>query len=125
MLGVAHCIGNRVLAGVWEGDWLKVLSHAHEWAAHEPELDFSYPDVWSPDWRWLEPEVAKIYDNRKLDNITCSANTMQAGFPGGNRPGLFYANLQLPIRAWFEEKVLQDPTNHPRTADCQPIIFFG
>lgn len=125
MAGIAHIIGNRVLAGMWDGDWMKVLAHAHETAAHEPELDFSYPDVWNPDWRWLEPEVTRIYENRRPDDVTCSANTMQAGFPGGNRTGLFYCNLELPLRAWFKEKILGDPENHPRTAECHPLVFFG
>lgn len=124
-IGIAHCMANRVLSGMWDADWLKVLAHAHETAGHEAELSFEYPDVWNPDWRWLAAEIVKIYDNRRPDDVTTSANTMKAGFHGGNRPGLFYANLQLPLRAWFKEKILDDPLNHPRTADCQPLIFFG
>ena len=125
MIGIVHCLANRVLAGMWGSDWLLILRHSREVSSHDLEPGNDYPDLWNPDWRWLTEQVGKIYDNRRPDDVTCSADMMQAGFPGGNRPGLFYANLQLPLRAWFQEKIVSDPENHPRTAECQPLVFFG
>lgn len=125
MLGIAHVIQNRVKAGQWDGDWLKVIANAHSHSASETgELhSFDLPDPWDPDWRFIIEKCEKMYDGLLADEYTWSP-----GFDNKTnaaRPGYFYANLNQPIRQWFLDKIIKQPDNHPRVADDQPIIYFG
>lgn len=127
MLGIAHVIGNRVEGGWYNGDWLKILEEApvHSASNRDEMQDSSLPDIWDKDFRWLHDRVEQIYDRTLTDTITRSAGTLEVGGKEQPRPGFYYANLNNMTREWFVKTIAKDPDNHPRTAECMPLVFFG
>jgi hypothetical protein len=133
MMGIAFVIANRVKAGWHDGDWLKALSQAPRHSASESQdmLTHDMPDIWDQTWRWLVGNVEKMYDGNLNDNwtLTPSREAVAANIPGGERnyqqrPSFFYANLNMPIRPWFLEKIIRS-TDHPRTVEIPPVVFFN
>lgn len=120
--GIAFIIGNRVRDGGWhDGDWLKVIENAPVHSAYEvADMDFrAMPDVWHPDWRALYATCQSIYEGSFIDDVTIAPKA--AKLP----PSLFYANLNHKLREWFVEKIIRQPEAHPRTTECQPLVFFA
>lgn len=130
---VAFVISNRVKAGWQNGDWLKVIEHAHVHACDLNTLTALMPDPWNTDWRRLLQQCQDIYEGCATDDLTWtpSSAALAQHLPGTDqhplnqsRPSFFYANLQLPIREWFMEKVIRS-SDHPRTVTVTPLQLFG
>lgn len=131
-LGIAHIIKNRVESGWINGDWLRLIEDAPIHGADDmAAMDWrSMPDIHDKDFIWLHSMVGMLYDRKLDDQVTAAANTnwtkhqatMLKTLP---RRGLFYCNLQLPIRPWFREKIICNPTEHPRQAEAGTVTFFG
>ena len=106
MLAICHVIRNRVYAG-W-GDWLDVVSKAHEKRGNEP---VSYAvDLRAPDFRTLLNRVDEIYTRVDTSDLVGGA--------------LFYVSQNEPIAEWFEREILGRQEDHPRTAHVGPVWFF-
>jgi hypothetical protein len=136
MLGICFVISNRVRAGWESGDWLKVMSKVYTYSASEPSemMNLEFPDIWEPSWRWLAGKVEDMYDGTLPDTITCtpSLESMAAVVPGCERnpanqskPSFFYANLNMPIRDWFVNKIIRCPAEHPQTVTIPPLAFYN
>lgn len=127
MKGIAHCMRNRVEAGMQNGDWMRLLTDVGiQSASTLEEMDFrSYVDLWDTTFRWLHKECSGIYDGTVKDTVTISPDTRWAGGKGMPMKALFWANLQHPIRPWFLENIVRKPQEHPRTADAGTVTFFG
>lgn len=109
------------------GEWLKLISDTpiHS-ASLVDEMDWkSYVDIWDSNFRWLYGQCATVFDGSLKDAITISADVRQAGGRGVPQKGLFYANLQTPVRPWFMENIVHRPDEHPRTADAGTVTFFA
>lgn len=132
-LGIAHVIRNRVDAAWQGGDWLRILQEVPVHSAEEIiQHDWiSLPDVYDKDFLWLHPEVSRLYQDRGCpDNITSSADITWAAHEATKprlprKKGLFYCNLQMPIRPWFLENIIRRPSEHPATATAGTINFYA
>jgi hypothetical protein len=127
MLGIAHCIRNRVEAGWSNGEWLKIIAEAPIHASSDvKEMDFhSYVDIWDQSFRWLYGQCSAVYDGSLKDEITVSADPKKAGVRGVPQRALFYGNIQMAVRHWFWENIVIQPSEHPRTATAGAVIFFA
>ena len=132
MLGIALVIRNRVEVGWSDGDWIKIIEDAPIHAAENIEaMDFrSLPDIRDKDFLWLQSQVVRVYDRTLQDEITCSANVNWAAHDISKprempRKGLFYCNLQLPIRPWFLENIIRRPNDHFRQAEAGNVTFYS
>jgi hypothetical protein len=139
MLGIAHVIHNRVLAGWHAGDWLKIIDEfpMHS-ASNLEEHDFrSIPDLMDPDFRWLAPQVERVYSGALRDTVT-ALPSVQFAMPRvdalGRRPvapppqsALFYCDLNRVTRAWFAENILSHAVRdqHPILSHSLPVTFVG
>jgi len=137
MLGIAHVIHNRVMAGWNSSDWLKTI---HDWPLHSAnlveELDFqSLPDLRDADFNWLVPRVEQIYSGALRDSITGNPS-MAFALPQndalGKRPplpvtqcGLFWADLNNITRPWFKENIIGARDQHSILAHSFPLTFIG
>lgn len=136
-LAIAFIISNRVKAGWGNSDWLQVLEDVATHSASEKEemLTFDQPDPWDPDWRLLSAAARGIYDGTMKDDLTWTPNarSLAANVPGADtgkqnqsRPSFFYANLNMPIRSWFLEKVIRKSDDHPRIGSiASSLVLFG
>lgn len=127
MAGVAHVIRNRVEAGWQNGEWMKLIADSpiHSSSLVE-DIDWkSYVDIFDQTFRWLHGQCTGIYDGSLKDDVTVAADARKAGGVGIPKRALFYANLQIPMRPWFRANILDQKTEHPRTADAGTITFFA
>jgi hypothetical protein len=131
--GIAHVLNNRLRAGWWEGDWLKVIAEAPK---HSPnlteEMDFrSLPDHWSREFRAHYEACEQIYENRLLDDVTTSANASPKYITGSGsvQAGVYYCVLNRVTSPWFQDKILSHTNDHPRTAEISGgdgnLVFLG
>lgn len=125
MLGIAEVISHRVKGGQFDGDWLKVLAnvgvHSVDNLADMYTMD--QPEVWDPTWRWLIEKCDSVFNGSHQSLVA----TGKISFNGELRsaPAYFYADLNNITRPWFLEKIIRDPSNHPRVSECQPLTFFS
>ena len=131
-LGIAQIIRNRVESGWLNGDWLKIIEEVPLHSANDiADMDWrSLPDIYDKDFRWLHSQVSMVYDRTLPDAVTSSASTIWAAHQSNAprpqpRKGLFYANLQIPVREWFKDRILGNLADHPRLAEAGTITFFG
>lgn len=135
-LAIAHIIGNRVKSGWHSGDWLQVLENVPLHSASEPSeiLTFDHPDLWNPEWIKLMQDCRGIYEGTLKDDLTWTPSmvAIAENAPGGDvpinrsRPSFFYANLQMPIRPWFMEKIITQRADHPLTVTiASSLVLFG
>lgn len=132
---IAFIISNRVKAGWQGGDWLKVIENTpvHSCSEEKDMLTMKMPDPWAQDWRTLLRNCQDIYEGIKIDDLTWTPSmaAIAENCPGGDnklnasRPSFFYANLQMPIREWFMNKIIRQPADHPRTVTVTPLQLFG
>jgi hypothetical protein len=126
-LGIAHVMRNRIEAGWVSGEWMKLIADVpiHSSSLIE-EIDWSsYVDIFDSSFRWLHGQCVAIYDGTLKDDVTIAADPKKAGGQGIPKRALFYANLQLPMRPWFKENIVQRRDEHPTTADAGTVTFFA
>ena len=137
MLGVAHCIHNRILAGWNSGDWLKTIADAPLHSANMvEELDFrTLPELRDGDFSWLVPKVESLYSGALRDTVTTSASIAFA-MPRQDALGkriiapppqsaLFWCDLNRVTRPWFSENILVPRDQHPILSHSLPVTFIG
>lgn len=113
ILAVACVLRNRVQAGWFGGDWLAVIHHAGEAAAHEGQ-ERVYFDITDNNLDGLLREVDDIYYGVFTEDITVAQ---------GSR-ALYWCFVDRPIRDWFRDKVIQHEA-HPRMATAGMLNLFG
>jgi hypothetical protein len=131
-LGIAHVLNNRLKAGWWESDWLKIIWEAPKHSC-SPVLDMDFrtlPDHWSRDFRAHYEACEQIYDGRLTDEITIAPDISDyITETGSRRMGVYYCVLGKVTNPWFKDKILDHPEDHPRTAEISGgegnLIFFG
>ena len=136
-IAIAWIIANRVKAGWGSSDWLKVLEAAPVHASCEPSemMTYAMPDLWNSGWIKLAQMCTDIYDGTAKDDLTWtpSREGLAQNLPGTDqyainqsRPSFFYANLNMPIRSWFIEKIIRKSEDHPRTVTIgSALVLFG
>jgi len=136
MLGIAHCIHNRILAGWESGDWLKVIQNCPIHSANNAvEHDFqSLPDVWDQDFRWLTEKCEQLYAGCLQDEVTTSMDAAfytprrdalgRAAIPSEQKSGLYYCDLRNVTRDWFKDKILGHKDEHAVTSSDYPLTFY-
>ncbi|MCU1305162.1 MAG: hypothetical protein JWQ87_5446 [Candidatus Sulfotelmatobacter sp.] len=137
MIGIAHCIHNRIVAGWHSGDWLKVIS---EYPLHSADLiediDFrSLPELRDPNFNWLVPQVERLYSGTLRDTVTASpsiAFAMPRADALGKRAiappphgALFWCDLNRVTRKWFKDNILAVRDQHPILSHSFPLTFIG
>lgn len=129
-IGIAHVLANRLRAGWFDSDWMKILFEAPKHSS-SLEMDFrTLPGHWDRDWRQHYELCEQIYDNRLPDDVTTSANDSEYTTSAGIvRAGVYYCVLNKVTNPWFQEKILDHPDDHPRTAEVSGgegnLIFFA
>jgi hypothetical protein len=103
---IMSCIANRVKCG--QGSWLEVIERIPKYAAElvQPQ---GFPSIWDQVLTRLLHEVESIYDGSGKD-LTNGA--------------LYWADLRNIETEWFRDKILKNPTQHPRVADFNSLTFF-
>jgi hypothetical protein len=106
MLAVAHVLRNRVFAG-W-GDWVEVVTRAHEKRANTPFV--SVPNLRTNNARVLLNRIDEVYTRADASDLTGGA--------------LFYVDPAKHLADWFKREVLEKPEEHPRVAHIGPVWFY-
>jgi hypothetical protein len=106
MLGIAHLLRNRVMAG-W-GDWTEVVQRAPEKRAnvHTPPI----PNLRTGNVRSFLARIDDIYTRVDVTDLTGGA--------------LFYVDPGRTIAEWFRSEVMERPDDHPRSAHIGPVWFY-
>lgn len=129
-VGVAEVIRNRVQAGWHNGDWLKIISESPiNSSSNLDQMDWkSYVDIWSPLARRLYFKCEELYGLPAMirSDSTQSPDLNRFVIGGAmGRPALYYGSLQLPIRPWFKEHIIDMRSEHPITTTIGLITFFA
>lgn len=101
------CLANRVRLG-W-GTWAEILDRIPNFAAENDMPPVSYPDIWEPAFIKLLHAVDGVYDGSTKDL---------------SNGALYWADLRRVERTWFKDKIMSQPDQHPRVADCNSLTFF-
>lgn len=111
-LAIAQVMANRVRAGWYGGDWLRVLIGAAA-VAGNPAQDMAPFNRKDLVFRTILHRIDDVYNGVAEDRITNGA--------------LYYCELAAPIRPWFQETIISYPgrEDHPITASFFPITFFA
>jgi hypothetical protein len=121
MLATAFCIRNRVRAGFYNGDWLRVLSHHQDYAATDRTYSLELPDPRNYAFGLLLQEIDGIFAGTREDDITIPPHSMARQTP----VVLYYGNLADPnLRPWFLN-ICRDHENHQRVATVGTLTFFS
>lgn len=110
MVAVAHVLKNRVEAGWFGGDWMRVLEAAPSQRGTLRDIAREV-DLRDGSIRLLFQAIDDIYSGTIEDNLTAGA--------------LFYADLHNLTNPEFKANVLQNPESHPRIATVGLTAFFG
>jgi hypothetical protein len=110
MTAIAFVIRNRVNAGWHGGDWVRVLERSAELrgtvAAKPRGLDLQLYSI-----RKFLGAIDDIYDGSAEDDLTNEA--------------FYYCELHQLTNLWLRDKIVRDPTNHPRVATVGTTALFG
>ncbi len=112
MKGVCYVIRNRVRAGWYDADWLKVMEHADESAGNEPEPHTPI-DVNNRNFQALLRDVDDLYYATAEDD---TARVI------GN--SLYYQHSDKSPRQWFVDNVARNAESHRRVTHIGSIAFF-
>ena len=103
---VMSCLANRQKAG-W-GNWMEIISRIPERSA-TIEQPNEIPSIWEPNFVRLLHEVEAIYDSSK-------------DYANG---GLYWFDSAKPVtNPWFQEKILNAPSTHPRVGDMNSLMWL-
>lgn len=103
---IMGCLANRVRCG-W-GSWLEVIERIPNFAA-DNIIPTGFPSIWDNNFVKLLHEVESIHEGSGIDV---------------SKGALYWADLRKIERDWFKDKILKDPTAHPRIADCNSLTLF-
>lgn len=103
---IMGCIMNRVRLG-W-GSVSEVLDRIPNFAA-TTEMPTGTPSVWEPGFVRLLHEVESIYDGTAEDY---------------SKGALYWCDTRDVTTAYFKDKILAEPTLHPRVVDMNTLVCF-
>jgi Cell Wall Hydrolase len=113
MTAVGLVVRNRVKAGWNGGDWCAVMEAHNQFSSMvilgDPNT-IRWPETRDPLFLSVLVKTATIFDGTEPD-ITDGA--------------LYYANLSVPVGAWFLQNIVQNPAAHPRKGTVGQQTFFG
>jgi hypothetical protein len=113
MKAVCFIIRNRVRKAWHDGNWIEVIEHADEVAGNDatprPALD-----VYSRAFQMLMQAVDDIYYSSASDDVEKVVNE-----------ALYYQFVDRPMREWFTEHIIREPTNHARIAHIGTMVLFN
>jgi hypothetical protein len=115
MLAVLFVVRNRSKAGWSQGSWTQIIESHNQFSSISVvgnSQTVLYPDPRDPDFISVMQLVDSVYDGTRADNLTDGA--------------LYYADIGrgITLGGWFEKNIINDPTNHPRTAQVGTTTFF-
>jgi hypothetical protein len=115
MTAVAFAMRNRTLAG-W-GDYLQLITN-HPKISYRTDnpLKDAYPDLREPSFQRFLMKLDVIYSNSLPDTLTYMK-------PG--KPGLYWADLSCVTNELVLERIIRNPTEHPKTASVSPLCFYA
>jgi hypothetical protein len=100
------CLANRQRLG-W-GSWLDIINSIPKYSA-TLEQPTGVPSIWEPGFVRLLHEVEAIFD----------------GSQDYAKGALYWADTAKGItNPWFKEKIIDEPTAHPRVGDMNSLMFF-
>lgn len=102
---VMSVLGNRVRAG-W-GNWMEVLDRIYVFSA-QLEMPLGTPEIWEPNFVRLLHEVEPVFDGTK-DHASGA---------------LYWCDTQRIETAFFRDKILAHPEEHPRIANMGTLTLF-
>ena len=139
MKGIAYCIRNRVKQGWHDGQWLTVMEHAEEAAANLPEARTCL----DPGNRALQRLIADVDDiyygsgSAASQGAEMKGQARVSGPPTAQRFApqggdleealgkcCYWARLNEPFTAWFQENILDRPDEHPMRAQMGLTMFY-
>jgi hypothetical protein len=108
MAAVAFAMCNRVNAGWYGGDWMKVLEMAPVRAGTRYPME--PVNLRDTQVRQFLQRIDDIFDGSEEDDPT--------------NGGVFYCELNKVEGEYFKTHVLGRPEQHPRVAQVGPVTFF-
>jgi hypothetical protein len=124
---VCYCLRNRVRAG-W-GDWMEVIEHADQAAAHADDLGQRiYLDPQSRAYQMLLQAVDDIYyaqpraetwDGQPVDQ-DAQGETLESAVG----TAMYWRFLRRPLRVWFQENVVNEKQEHPERATMGLMVLY-
>jgi hypothetical protein len=124
MLAVAFAIRNRVRAGFYNGDWIKVLSHHKDWSATLEPYTEDFPDPRNHAFMMLLQEIDYIFAGDKEDDITRPKSETAKALAVDPPPVLYYAKLNEITNPKFLADICRRPDLHERIATVGALTFF-
>lgn len=117
-LAVAQIIANRVEAGWFGGDWIKVIEDAPNVRGTIHTEPFKYSTRETP-FRQAIAQIDDVYHGT-ADDTNVNHTTSE-----GITRALYYCQLHNVNSDWFKKNVLGDLEHHPRMATVGQLTFFG
>jgi len=103
---IMSCLANRQRAG-W-GNWLEIIEAVPSRSA-TIEQPTGTPSIWEAEFVRLLHEVEAIYD----------------GSQDYAKGALYWCDTAKPItNPWFQERILGDPTAHPKVGNMNSLMLF-
>lgn len=99
------CLANRVKKG-W-GAWLDVLDSIPKYAANT-DVPTGTPAIWEPQFIHLLHDVEAIYDSTQ-DHA---------------KGATYWADTRYITTPFFVNKILSNPTDHPRVVEMNTLVCF-
>lgn len=120
MLAVAFALRNRHRAG-WEGgDWLRIIQNCNRIRYNELPPNTGMPDLRDPTIYRVLTKIDTTYDGSAADTFTSSIHPTN-----GPRTGKYWAELDKITDKAFLEKIVRNPTAHPKTSTVGSLTFFA
>jgi len=122
---VCYCLRNRVRAG-W-GDWMEVVEHAKDVAAHEAAV-YPYLDANSRSYQMLLQAVDDIYyaqpkveswNGVKIDQ-DAQGDTIESAVGSG----MYWRFLDRPLRPWFQQNIVDQKKEHAERSSMGLMLVY-
>lgn len=111
MRAVAYIIRNRVINGWHDGNWLEAIQK-HRDASGNEATDPPLFDPYSQTFQTLLRQIDDIYFGQ-------SEETAQAV-----GKALYYQFIDKPLRSWFTDNILHQPSAHRRQAIIGSMYLY-
>lgn len=121
---ICFCLRNRVRAG-W-GEWMEVIEHAEEVAAHEPVK--MHLDPQSRSYQILLQAIDDIYhaqppqerwDGQKVD-LDAQGESLESAVG----TAMYWRFLTRPLLPWFQENIVDQKADHPERSSMGLMLVY-
>jgi len=122
---VCYCLRNRVRAG-W-GEWMEVIEHADETAAHEDNKRV-YLDASSRSYQMLLHAIDDLYyaqppsaswNGKKID-LDAQGATLESAVGTAK----YWRFLNRPLRQWFQQNIVDQKREHPERSTMGLMVMY-